>query len=168
MQEILIGLIVALDVVALYLLLPSVKQRFLLALWTALLHMIFPIIGFTIGNMMVAFLTQWSNIISSILLFFIGLHLILSTQNRQINPIPVSILAISASLDTFSVSISFGMLNLQKYLFIVSAGIWTFFLSYISLTLARKGHRKYKGKSLKWVAGISLMVFSIYALLNYQ
>ncbi|PKC51965.1 phosphotyrosine protein phosphatases I, partial [Rhizophagus irregularis] len=61
---------------------------------------------------------QWSNLISSTLLFFIGLHLILSTQNRQIKPIPVPILAVSASLDTFSVSISFGMLNLQKYLFI--------------------------------------------------
>lgn len=166
MQEILIGLIVALDVVALYLLLPTVKQRFFLSLWTALLHMIFPIIGFTIGSMMVALLMQWSNVISSIILFFIGLHLILSTQNRQINPIPVSILAISASLDTFSVSVSFGMLNLQKYLFIASAGIWTFFLSYISLTLARKGQRKYKGNSLKWIAGISLMLFSIYALVN--
>ncbi|MFY3792965.1 manganese efflux pump MntP family protein [Ureibacillus sp. MALMAid1270] len=166
MQEILIGLVVALDVVALYLLLSTVKQRFFLALWTALLHMIFPIIGFTIGNMMVAILMQWSNIISSILLFFIGLHLILSTHNRQITPIPVWILAISASLDTFSVSISFGMLNLQKYLFIISAGIWTFVLSYISLTLARRSQRSFKGQSLKWIAGISLMTFSVYALLN--
>nr|WP_106783515.1 manganese efflux pump [Lysinibacillus timonensis] len=166
MQEILIGLIVALDVVALYLLLPTVKKRFLLAIWTALLHMIFPIIGFTLGNLMVQILTEWSNIISSILLFFIGLHLILSTQDRQIKPIPVSILAISASLDTFSVSISFGMLNLQKYLFIVSAGIWTFFLSYISLTLARRGHRSFKGNSLKWVAGLALILFSIYSFIK--
>ncbi|BDH60611.1 hypothetical protein MTP04_07410 [Lysinibacillus sp. PLM2] len=166
MQEILIGLIVALDVVALYLLLPTVKKRFLLAVWTALLHMIFPIIGFTLGSWMVQILMQWSNLISSILLFFIGLHLILSTQNRQIMPIPVPILAISASLDTFSVSISFGMLNLQKYLFIVSAGIWTFLLSYISLYIAKKGHRSFKGNSLKWIAGISLISFSIYAFMN--
>lgn len=144
MQEILTGLIVALDVVALYLLLPDVKKRFLLSLWTAILHMIFPIIGYNLGNWMLSILTQWSNLISSILLFFIGLQLILSTKNRQVIAIPLVILAITASLDTFSVSISFGMLNLQKHLFIMSAGIWTFVLSYISLYLA-KSHFLLKG-----------------------
>ncbi|MEK9197428.1 manganese efflux pump MntP family protein [Ureibacillus sp. 179-F W5.1 NHS] len=165
MQEILTGLIVALDVVALYLLLPSVKQRFILSLWTAILHMIFPIIGFTLGRWMVHILLQWSNLISSILLFSIGLQLILSTKNRQIMAIPISILAITASLDTFSVSISFGMLNLQKFLFIFSAGIWTFVLSYISLQIARSRF-SIKGDSLKWIAGLSLIVISIYTFFN--
>lgn len=165
MQEILTGLIVALDVVALYLLLPDVKQRFILSLWTAILHMIFPIIGFTLGRWMVHILLQWSNLISSILLFSIGLQLILSTKNRQIMAIPISILAITASLDTFSVSISFGMLNLQKFLFIFSAGLWTFVLSYISLQLARSRF-SIKGDSLKWIAGLSLIVISIYTFFN--
>lgn len=165
MQEILTGLIVALDVVALYLLLPDVKQRFILSLWTAILHMIFPIIGFTLGRWMVHILLQWSNLISSILLFSIGLQLILSTKNRQIMAIPISILAVTASLDTFSVSISFGMLNLQKFLFIFSAGLWTFVLSYISLQLARSRF-SIKGDSLKWIAGLSLIVISIYTFFN--
>lgn len=165
MQEILIGLIVALDVVALYLLLPDVKQRFVLSFWTALLHMVFPIIGFTLGNWMVHILLQWSNLISSILLFFIGLQLILSTKNRQTIAIPLAILATTASLDTFSVSISFGMLNLQKYLFICSAGIWTFVLSYVSLQIARR-RLSFKGDALKWIAGISLIVFSLYTFIN--
>ncbi|RKQ17782.1 manganese efflux pump MntP family protein [Ureibacillus endophyticus] len=165
MQEILTGLIVALDVVALYLLLPDVKKRFLLSLWTAILHMIFPIIGYNLGNWMLSILTQWSNLISSILLFFIGLQLILSTKNRQVIAIPLVILAITASLDTFSVSISFGMLNLQKHLFIMSAGIWTFVLSYISLYLA-KSHFPIKGAILKWIAGISLLTISILTFIN--
>ncbi|MCP1143607.1 manganese efflux pump MntP family protein [Lysinibacillus endophyticus] len=165
MQEILTGLIVALDVVALYLLLPDVKKRFLLSLWTAILHMIFPIIGYNLGNWMLSILTQWSNLISSILLFFIGLQLILSTKNRQVIAIPLVILAITASLDTFSVSISFGMLNLQKHLFIMSAGIWTFVLSYISLYLA-KSHFPIKGDILKWIAGISLLTISILTFIN--
>lgn len=162
MQEILTGLIVALDVVALYLLLPDVKQRFLLSMWTALLHMIFPVIGFTLGSWMVHILLQWSNLVSSILLFLIGLQLILSTKNRQTIAIPITILAITASLDTFSVSISFGMLNLQKHLFIFSAGAWTFVLSYISLYIA-KSHLKIKGDALKWIAGLSLIIISIYS-----
>ncbi|RUL53162.1 manganese efflux pump MntP [Lysinibacillus antri] len=165
MQEILTGLIVALDVVALYLLLPDVKRRFLLSLWTALLHMIFPIIGYSVGSWMVSILSQWSSLISSILLFFIGLQLILSTKNRQIIAIPIVILAITASLDTFSVSVSFGMLNLQKYLFIISAGIWTFILSYISLHLA-KNRFPIKGDTLKWIAGISLITISMITLVD--
>ena len=162
MQEILTGLIVALDVVALYLLLPDVKQRFLLSVWTAFLHMIFPIIGFTLGSWMVHILLQWSNLVSSILLFSIGLQLILSTKNRQTMAIPITILAITARLDTFSVSISFGMLNLQKYLFIISAGVWTFVLSYISLYIA-KSRLKIKGDALKWIAGLALIIISIYS-----
>ncbi|MDI7740897.1 manganese efflux pump [Lysinibacillus fusiformis] len=166
MQEILTGLIVALDVVALYLLLPDVKQRFLLSMWTALLHMIFPVIGFTLGNWMVHILLHWSNLVSSILLFSIGLQLILSTRNRQTIAIPITILAITASLDTFSVSISFGMLNLDKYLFIISAGVWTFVLSYISLYIARS-HLKIKGDALKWIAGIALIIISIYTFIYH-
>ena len=165
LQEILTGLIVALDVVALYLLLPAVKQRFLLAFWTALLHMIFPIIGFTLGSWMVQILLDWSTIISSALLFFIGLQLIVSTRGQETVTIPIAILAITASLDTFSVSISFGMLNLQKYVFVLSAGFWTFVLSYLSLTIARTGY-SLKGDALKWIAGISLMALSLYTLFN--
>ncbi len=165
MEEILTGLIVALDVVALYLLLPDVKRRFLLSLYTGILHMLFPIIGFTLGRWMMHILLQWSTLISSILLFFIGLQLILSTRNRQTIAIPISILAITASLDTFSVSISFGMLNLQKYLFILSAGLCTFVLSYISLQIARSRFTL-KGDALKWLAGVSLIVISIHTFVD--
>ena len=165
MQEIITGLIVALDVVALYLLLPNVKQRFILSLWTALLHMLFPIIGFSLGTLMVQVLLQWSNLISSILLFFIGLQLIMSTKNQGAIAIPVMILAITASLDTFSVSVSFGMLNLHKYLFVFSAGIWTFILSYLSLQLARTS-KKIKVNGLKWIAGVSIILMSIFTLIQ--
>lgn len=159
------GLIVSLDVVALYILISNVKSRFLLAMWTAILHMVFPIIGFTLGNWMLQILMQWSKIVSSFLLFFIGLQIILSSKNGQHIALPITILAITASIDTFSVSISFGMLNLQKYLFIASAGIWTFILSYISLRIANSGI-SLKGTPFKWIAGISLITISIYTLLE--
>lgn len=165
LQEIFIGLIMALDVVALYLLLPDVKSRFFLSLWTAILHMVFPIIGYSIGHWMLQILMQWANLISSILLFGIGLQLILSTKNRDIMSIPLIILSLTASLDTFSVSVSFGMLNLQKHLFIISAGVWTFILSYISLQLA-KSKLPLKGDPLKWFAGISLITIGIYTFIQ--
>ncbi len=162
MQEIFSGLIVSLDVVALYLLITDVKSRFLLSMWTAILHMIFPVIGFTLGNWMLQIFMQWSNIVSSILLFFIGLQIILSSKNGH-RTLPIGLLAITVSLDTFSVSISFGMLNLQKYYFILSAGIWTFILSYIALHIAKAGIL-FKGTPFKWIAGLSLITISVYTL----
>lgn len=162
MQELISGLIVSLDVAALYLLIPNVTSRFLLSMWTAILHMIFPVIGFSLGNWMLHFISHWSNIVSSCLLFFIGLQFILSSKNPHFS-IPIGLLAITSSLDTFSVSISFGMLNLQKYYFILSSGIWTFIMSYLALHAAKAGI-PIKNAPFKWIAGLSLITISIYTL----
>ena len=43
MQEIVAGILMSFDVVALYLIATNVKAKWLLALWTAFLHMISPI-----------------------------------------------------------------------------------------------------------------------------
>lgn len=163
MQEIIIGLIMALDVVTIYVLLPNVKRKFLLSFWTSFLHMLFPLIGFLIGTFIIQILLQWSYLISSILLFLIGLNFLLSSNNRQVISIPLSILAISTSLDTFSVSISFGMLNLRMELFILSAGISTFILSYIALMIAGKNVST-KGNIFRKIIGFSLIAISLYTL----
>ncbi|MED3764161.1 manganese efflux pump MntP family protein [Ureibacillus terrenus] len=162
MQEIVSGLIVSLDVAALYLLVTEVKSRFLLSMWTAILHMVFPVIGFSLGNWMLHILLQWSGIVSSGLLFFIGLQILLSSKNPKYS-VPIGLLAVTASLDTFSVSISFGMLNLQKYYFILSSGIWTFIMSYLALHAAKTGI-PIKNAPFKWIAGLSLITISIYTL----
>lgn len=164
-QEIVAGLVTVLDVVALYLLLPAVKQRFLLALWTGVLHMALPLIGFQLGDWAVSILLEWGEKISSILLFLIGLHILFSSQKRQISTLHPAILAFTASIDAFSVSVSFGMLNLHKYLFIFTAGIGSFLLSYISLTIARKTS-SYRGTSINIIAGLSLITISIFTMIK--
>lgn len=88
--------------------------------------------------------------------------MILSSKDGHLT-LPIGILAVASSLDTFSVSISFGMLNLQKYYFIASAGIWTFLLSYIALHAAKAGI-SLKSTPFKWIAGISLITISVYTL----
>ncbi|MEO4054062.1 manganese efflux pump [Solibacillus sp. CAU 1738] len=162
MQEIIMGIVMSFDVVALYLLLPNVSQRFLLSLWTAILHMLFPLIGFQFGSWIGMIITEWAGYISAILLFGIGLQLLLSTKNQHFSYIPLPILAIMSSLDTFSVSVSFGMLNLQMYLFILSAGIATFLLSYAALVIAKRTF--FNGNVFKVVAGILLLCMSVLAL----
>ncbi|AWE06293.1 hypothetical protein DCE79_02330 [Lysinibacillus sp. 2017] len=160
MQEIIAGILMSFDVVALYLISSKVRAKFLLALWTAFLHMLFPFLGFRFGEWASNFLASWTMPLSSLLLFFVGLQLLLSSKNVDVPLIPLPIIAIFASLDTFSVSLSFGMLNLEKSVFIISAGVATFILSYISLLIAQRSELL-KSYIFKRVAGLILIVMSI-------
>ncbi|KYG90229.1 hypothetical protein A0U40_08300 [[Bacillus] sp. KCTC 13219] len=164
MQEVIVGIILALDVVALYILLPSVSQRFLLSIWTALWHMLFPLLGFKLGSWVSTFMEDWAAYLSAILLFCIALQLLLSSRNQHVPQKALPILAIMASIDSFSASVSFGMLNLQKYLFILSAGIATFALSYIALIVAKTPI--FNSQIFKIVAGVLLLAISMVILFN--
>ncbi|MER2126673.1 manganese efflux pump [Solibacillus sp.] len=160
MQEIVAGVVMSFDVVALFLVANNVKYKWLLACWTACLHMVFPLIGFYFGEWLGEVLVQWSNGISVLLLFFIGLQLLLSRKNEDFPAKTLPIIAIFASFDTFSVSLSFGMLKLEKYLFIISAGFSTLVLSYIALVIAQK-NTIFKNDFLKRMAGLLLIIMSI-------
>ena len=160
MQEIVAGIVMSFDVVALFLVANNVKYKWLLACWTACLHMIFPLIGFYFGEWLGEFLIQWSNLISVVLLFFVGLQMLLSRKNEDFPAKTLPIIAIFASVDTFSVSLSFGMLQLEKYFFIISAGFSTLVLSYVALVIAQK-NTIFKNGLLKKIAGLLLIIMSI-------
>lgn len=163
MQGILAGVLTSVDVIGLFVLIPNVRYRLFLAVWTATLHMLFPLLGFELGSYLVRFLLEWGQWISSILLFSIGLHLLLSShKNEKITISPV-LLAVTASLDTFSVSVSFGMLNLEKTIFIISAGLSAFICSYGSLVLARRS-QVFFGNKIQIIAGIIFIIMSILAI----
>ena len=163
MQGILAGVLTSVDVIGLFVLIPNVRYRFFLALWTATLHMLFPLLGFELGNYLVRFLLEWGQWISSILLFGIGLHLLLfSHKNEKVTISPV-LLAVTASLDTFSVSVSFGMLNLEKTIFIMSAGLSAFVCAYGALVVARRS-QVFFGNKIQIIAGIIFIMMSILAI----
>ncbi len=85
MQGILAGILTSVDVIGLYVLIPNIRYRLLLSVWTAALHMLFPLLGFELGNYLVRFLLEWGQWISSILLFCIGLHLLLFSHKNEKN-----------------------------------------------------------------------------------
>ncbi|MEX3745272.1 MULTISPECIES: manganese efflux pump MntP [Lysinibacillus] len=165
MQGILAGIITSVDVIGLYVLIPNVRYRLFLSVWTAALHMLFPLVGFEIGSYLVRFLLEWGQWISSILLFCIGLHILLFSQKEEKVTISPILLAVTASLDTFSVSISFGMLNLEKTLFIISAGVSALICSYGSLVIARRSQVLF-GDKLQRITGIILIIMSFLAFLQ--
>ena len=150
--------------IGLYVLLPNVRFRLLLSVWTASLHMLFPLLGFELGHFMVRFLLDWGQWISSILLFCIGLHLLLFSNNAENKSIPPILLAVTASLDTFSVSVSFGMLNLEKLIFIISAGASAFICSYIALVVARK-NKRILGNNIQKLAGVVFIIMGILSIM---
>jgi len=163
-QEIIAGVITALDVLALFLILPKVRFRFALSCWTAGLHVIFPLIGFYVGEWAAQYLITIAKMLSGALLSLIGLQLLLSARVKEPPNLSPILLAVTASLDTFSVSVSFGMLQLQKSLFIMSTGITTFIFSYIALSIKRKTPVNL-GIMLQAIAGVALLLMGILSII---
>uniref|UniRef100_UPI001CCDECD3 manganese efflux pump n=1 Tax=Escherichia coli TaxID=562 RepID=UPI001CCDECD3 len=92
----------------------------------------------------------------------IGIHMLLqdddnSNLNRQLHP---AFIALAVSLDTFSVSVSFGMLHLNKILFILASGFLSFFFSCLALYYGRFLNIK-NGRLLRIIAGLALLTMGI-------
>ena len=137
MQGILAGILTSVDVIGLYVLIPNVRYPFFISLDSCFAYAV-PVIRFRVRTFLVHFFLEWGQWISSILLFCMGLHLLLFTRKDEKVTISPILLAVTASLDTFSVSISFGMLHLEKSVFIISAGVSALICSYGSLVIARR------------------------------
>ena len=159
--EMFAGLLTALDVVALYSVLPKIRFPLILAIWTGILHMIFPLLGFLAGEWVTSFIVEGGRLISSVLLFLTGVHLCLYQQKPKTTIVPPMLLAIVVSLDTFSVSLSFGMLQLHKWFFLFSAGFFALSFSYVALK-----SKLIKGPLLTRISGVCLIMMGLLTLLN--
>lgn len=161
--EIIAASVTTIDVIIVYSLLRLRKARLMLAIWTMLLNMAFPFIGFVMGDWSAELFSTWSHLLSGILLALIGVHMLLQDDNanseltRQLHP---GIIALAVSLDTFSVSVSFGMLQLNKILFILASGFLTFIFSCLALYYGRK-LKLGNGALLRRACGGILLVMGI-------
>lgn len=161
MTELLAAGITTIDILIVYALLHVKKGRFKLAVWTAFLNMAFPFLGFWAGEVTASLFSEWSGLLSGVLLGLIGIHMLLHDDEaptaKVVSP---ALIAVAVSLDTFSVSVSFGMLQLNKTLFIVSSGLFSLTFSYAVLRFKRHLGIK-NGKVLKSIAGIALLTMGI-------
>lgn len=162
MEEVIAAGITTLDVIVIYSFLQIKKGKFVLALWTSFLNMVFPFLGFITGELSAHIFTVWSSILSGVMLSLIGIHMLLQedetkSSSRQIPPL---FIAFAVSVDAFSVSVSFGMLQMDKTLFILASGFFTFVFSYVALRLKGRNGLK-NGKVLRQIAGLALLVLGI-------
>lgn len=154
--------ITTIDVVAVYAFLQVKRGKFRLALLTAIFNMVFPFLGFITGEFSAHIFAGWSSLLSGILLGLIGIHMLLQdgdggSPTGKLHP---SFIALAVSIDTFSVSVSFGMLQMNKMLFICASGLFTLILSYAALRF--KGRLGMKdGKMLRRFAGLALLIMAI-------
>ncbi|WP_318617000.1 manganese efflux pump [Sporosarcina sp. YIM B06819] len=162
MVELIAACITSIDVVVVFAFLQVRNGKFKLALWTSFLNMVFPFLGFMTGELSAHFFAGWSSLLSGALLALIGIHMLLQddepgSTGKQLHP---SLIAFAVSIDSFSVSVSFGMLQLDKTLFILASGILTFFLSYTALIF--KGRMGLSGgKKIRRFAGFALLVMGV-------
>lgn len=163
--EILAGFLMSVDVLILFSLVSYRKQVLTLAAWVASLHMLFPLIGYYAGVLVQTYLQQASPYLSGVLLTLVGLQMVLSKSPKEIPMMPPYILAIVASLDTFSVSISFGMLQVEKFIFILSAGIFAFVGVIVAQKIIYKNTVMNRGMIMKLAGGV-LLVMGLLTLQN--
>lgn len=132
--EIIAAGVTTIDILVIYTLLHVRKRKWLIALWTAFLNVAFPLLGFMAGELSAQLFSEWSGILSSVLLGLIGLHMILQQDDPEDSKIAGPLLiAVAVSLDGFSVSMSFGLMHIDKWLFIISTGLMSLVLSYFAL-----------------------------------
>jgi len=167
-EEIFAASITTLDVIVVYALLHVRKGKFVLAMWTSFLNMLLPLLGFITGEISSSIFSDWSTLLSGVLLGLIGLHMLLedgdtkSSTGKKLHP---AIIALAVSIDSFSVSVSFGMLQFNKVLFIFASGMFSLVFAYIALrynvSLGLKG-----GKRLRQFAGLALLVMGVLSFVN--
>ncbi|WP_158541093.1 manganese efflux pump [Sporosarcina sp. BI001-red] len=163
MVEIIAAGVTTIDILVIYTLLHVRKRKWLIALWTAFLNVAFPLLGFMAGELSAQLFSEWSGMLSGVLLGLIGLHMLLQEEDPGASKVTGPLLiAIAVSLDGFSVSMSFGLMHLDKWLFIVSTGVMSLVLSYFALrtNLTITPHSR---KNLRRFAGIVLIGMGILA-----
>ncbi len=107
----------------------------MIALWTTVLNILLPLVGFYMGEWTIHYFAEWGNALSGVMLGLIGVHILLddADQPSMIDKISPFFLALLVSIDAFTVSVTFGMMQLNKWLFIFASGLFAFIFSIVAL-----------------------------------
>ncbi len=134
--ELIAAAVTTIDILVIYTLLHVRKRKWLIALWTGFLNVLFPLAGFLMGEWSAHLFSEWSSILSSVLLTLLGVHMVLQEEDPASQKLTGPLLlAVAVSLDGFSISMSFGLIQLNMVLFVAATGFLSLVLSYAALRL---------------------------------
>lgn len=163
--ELIAASITTLDIIIVYALINVREGKLTLAIWTAFLNMLLPFLGFLTGEFSAIFFTGWSTLLSGVLLGLIGVHILLQDEQSPSIKLPPAFLALAVSIDSFTVSVSFGMLQMDKVLFIMASGFLSFVFAYGTLRL-KNGISSIRSKRLRQFTGVYFIIMGIFSCFN--
>ncbi|MCM3741473.1 manganese efflux pump MntP family protein [Oceanobacillus luteolus] len=142
-------------------------------LWISLIigafHIIMPFIGILLGKMASAPFESYAQLISSMLLIFIGAQMFFSafTEEKKmlIQPIGIGllILAFTVSMDSFTVGFGLGLAGVKVVLALILFGLSSAFLSGLALLIGRHV-QGVLGRYSELLGGSILVGFGLYVL----
>lgn len=133
----------------------------------ALFHMIMPVGGILTGQLVSGLLGNVATIAAGVLLMLLGGHMIYSSvRGEEVqsfnhrSPIGLLVLAMSVSVDAFSVGVTLGMFSADMWLTILLFGLFGGLMSMLGLLLGRKVSGKL-GEYGEACGGAILLVFGL-------
>ena len=136
-----------------------------LSLIVGIYHFIMPLIGHTIGNLLIKIIPIKPNLIVFIVLTFIGIEMLIdSFKNEEIKKImtlkELLLFGLAVSIDSFSVGLGLKAISDNHITTITTISITSLVFTYIGLQLGKKINNKI-GKISTIIGGIILIIVGI-------
>lgn len=148
------------------------KSALKVALFFSTFQVLFPLIGYLLGNSFESFVSKIDHWIAFCLLVFIGFNMIREAydknhdNNTSLDFKNMVITSVAISVDALVIGMSFALLNVDVKNWIFVIFITTFLFSFLGALLGNKLGRRYE-KNSKIVGGIILIIIGIKILLEH-
>lgn len=133
-----------------------------------LFHVIMPVVGVIVGQLVYDHFTPIATTIGGILVLLLGVQMLFFSQKpaSELRAISITfsklcVLSFSVSLDSFSVGLSLGMFQMKVFLIIFLFGAVSMLVTFIGLLISKHVH-SYFGAYTEAFGGIILIVFGIH------
>ena len=128
-------------------------------------HFIMPLIGNTIGNILLKLIPIKPNLIVCIVLTFIGLEMLIDTLNKEevakiMTLKELLLFGLAVSLDSFSVGLGLNTISKNKLITLITFSLTSATFTYTGLILGKKINNKI-GKISTIIGGIVLIIIGL-------
>lgn len=149
----------------------TIKDLVIVGLWFGGFQALMPLIGYAMGSFLGEYVTNYSAIISFILLALIGANMIRESLGDDEEPDAslsvktMFLLAVATSIDALAVGVSLALLKVNIFEEVLIIGITTFILSAIGVKVGSIFGAKYKSKA-ELAGGVILILIGLRILLD--
>lgn len=140
----------------------SKKNNLLLSIIVGIYHFFMPLIGLTIGSIILRHIKIDPDIIVFIVLFLIGIEMIIESfkekENlKHLNILEMLVFGFAVSIDSFSVGIGLNAIKIQPIICFFLFSFISFIFTFLGLSIGRKIN-KIVGKISPIIGGITLII----------